>query len=104
MRQRWFGATGIQVPEIAVEGEDVELADERHARVGDRTFEIVVADPAGNGERLARAHAQGLPVLVRAETAEQIRTALARPEVACALVPAGAAHLRELDLTELTYG
>ena len=29
---------------------------------------------------------------------------LARPEVACALVPRGAEDLLALDLTELTYG
>ena len=29
----------------------------------------------------------GTPVVVRAATAEQIKAALARPEVACALVP-----------------
>jgi hypothetical protein len=104
VRERWFGATGIQVPEIAVEGEDLELPDERHARLGDRTFEILVADLAKNGETLARAHAKGVPVVVRGETAEEVWTALARPEVACVAVPPSARHLRELDLTELTYG
>jgi hypothetical protein len=104
MRERWFGATGLQVPEIAVEGEDLELPDERHARVGDRTFEILVADLAENGEALARAHAEGVPVVVRGETAEDVRTALARPEVSCVAVPPAARNLRDLDLTELTYG
>ena len=104
MRERWFGATGLQVPEIAVEGEDLELPDEHHARLGDRTFEIVLADLSKNGELLARAHEQGTPVVVRGETAEEVRTALARPEVSCVAVPPSARHLRELDLTELTYG
>jgi hypothetical protein len=104
MRERWFGATGIQVPEIAVEGEDLELPDERHARLGGQTFEILVADLAQNGKTLARAHSDGVPVIVRGETAEDVRTALARPEVACVVVPPSARHLRELDLTELTYG
>jgi hypothetical protein len=104
MRARWFGATGLQVPEIAVEGEDLELTDERHARVGDRTIEILVADLSQNGETLARAHAEGMPVVVRGKTAEEVWTALARPEVSCVAVPPSARHLRELDLTELTYG
>jgi hypothetical protein len=104
MRERWFGATGLQVPEIAVEGEDLELPDERHARLGDRTFEIVLADLSENGEALAGAHAEGVPVVVRGATAEEVRTALSRPEVACVAVPPSARHLRELDLTELTYG
>jgi hypothetical protein len=104
MRERWFGATGLQVPEIAVEGEDLELPDEQHARLGDRTFEIVLADLRKNGELLSRAHEQGMPVVVRGETPDDVRTALARPEVSCVAVPASARHLRELDLTELTYG
>jgi NAD(P)H-dependent flavin oxidoreductase YrpB (nitropropane dioxygenase family) len=104
MRERWFGATGIQVPEIAVEGEDLELPDESHARLEGRTFEIVVADLANNGQTLARAHADGVPVVVRCETVEDVKTALARPEVSCVAVPASARHLRDLDLTELTYG
>lgn len=104
MRERWFGATGLQVPEIAVEGEDLELPDEDHARLEGRTFEIVLADLADNGNALARAHADGVPVVVRGETADDVRTALARPEVSCVAVPASARHLRDLDLTELTYG
>jgi hypothetical protein len=104
MRERWFGATGLQVPEIAVEGEDLELPDDHHARLGDRTFEIVLADLSKNGEQLSSAHEQGTPVVVRAETAEEVRTALARPEVSCVAVPASARHLRDLDLTEMTYG
>jgi hypothetical protein len=104
MRERWFGATGLQVPEITVEGEDLELPDEQHACLGGRTFEIVLTDLSENGELLARAHEQGMPVVVRGQTAEDVRTALARPEVSCVVVPASARHLRELDLTELTYG
>ena len=41
---------------------------------------------------------------MRAASAEEIKAALARPEVACALVPADRPDLLELDLTELTYG
>jgi hypothetical protein len=104
MRERWFGATGLQVPEIVVEGEDLELPDEHHARLGGQTFEIVLADLSENGESLARAHAEGVPVIVRGETTEDVKTALARPEVSCVAVPASARDLRELDLTELTYG
>ena len=88
MRERWFGATGRRVPEIALEGE-LDLDDA--LVLG--TVEV---------EALRAAHEQGRPVVIRASTAEEIKTALARPEVACALVTDPA--LLALDLTELTYG
>jgi hypothetical protein len=88
MRERWFGATGRRVPEIALEGE-VDLQD------------ALVLDAPDDGA-LRAAHAEGTPVAVRARTAEEVKSALARPEVACALVTNAA--LLELDLTELTYG
>lgn len=88
MRERWFGATGRRVPEIALEGE-LELDD------------ALVLD-ALEDDALRLAHACGRPVVVRASTAEEVRAALARPEVACALVADRA--LLDLDLTELTYG
>ena len=88
MRERWFGATGRRVPEIALEG-DVELDD------------ALVLDTVDD-EALRVAHGQGRPVVVRAHTPAEVKTALARPEVACALVDDPA--LLELDLTELTYG
>ena len=91
MRERWFGATGRRVPEIAVEG-DVPLAD------------ALVLDGVEDVQRLREAHARGVPVVVRAQRPEQVRAALARPEVACVVVPADRADLRQLDLTELTYG
>ena len=91
MRERWFGDTGRLVPEIAVDGElDVEGA--------------LVLDDARDLARLHEAHAAGTPVVVRAATAEQVKAALARPEVASVLVPASARTLLDLDLTELTYG
>jgi hypothetical protein len=43
-----------------------------------------------------------MPVVVRAATPVAVKAALARPEVACVLVPSQ--ELLELDLTELTYG
>ncbi len=88
MRERWFGATGRRVPEIALEGE-LDLAD---ALVLD-TIDI---------DALRAAHRQGRPVVIRASSAEEVKAALARPEVASALVADAA--LLELDLTELTYG
>jgi hypothetical protein len=88
MRERWFGATGRRVPEIVLEGE-VDLDD------------ALVLD-APEDDALRAAHAEGRPVAVRARTAEEVKSALARPEVACALVTD--ATLLELDLTELTYG
>ena len=88
MRERWFGATGRRVPEIALEG-DLELDD------------ALVLD-APDDDALRAAHAAGRPVVVRAATADEVKSALARPEVASALVSDPA--LLELDLTELTYG
>ena len=91
MRQRWFGATGLQVPEIAVEGE-LELGD------------ALVLDDVSDETALKQAHEQGRAVVVRAGSAEAVKAALARPEVASVLVPADKRGLLELDLTELTYG
>lgn len=91
MKERWFGATGRRVPELAVEG-DLELGD------------ALVLDDAGDERRMREAFEAGTPVVVRATTADEIKAALARPEVACALVPADRPDLLQLDLTELTYG
>ena len=91
MRERWFGATGRRVPEIAVDGE-LELDD------------ALVLDEVGDAKELHEAHEAGRPVVVRASTPEQVKKALARPEVAAALVPADRRDLLELDLRELTYG
>jgi len=76
------------VPEIALEGA-FDLDD------------ALVLD-APDDEALRAAHAAGRPVVVRARTAEEVKAALARPEVASALVADAA--LLDLDLTELTYG
>ena len=93
MRQRWFGATGQRVPEIVVEGDPaVSLGD------------ALVLDDVSDAERLHDAHEQGTPVVVRADSADTVKQALARPEVACVLVPEGRQDLLELDLTKLTYG
>jgi Trk K+ transport system NAD-binding subunit len=93
MRQRWFGATGRQVPEIAVEGEDEITLDE-----------ALVLDDVTDEERLREAHANGTPVVVRASDVDGVARALARPEVACVLVPAERRELRDLDLRKMTYG
>jgi hypothetical protein len=91
MRERWFGATGRKVPEIAVEG-DLDL--------GEALILTDVSDTAA----LAEAHAAGRPVVVRASTAAEVKAALERPEVSSVLVPISAPELLDLDLTELTYG
>ena len=91
MRERWFGATGRRVPELAAEGE-LDLDD------------ALVLEDAADTAQLREAFESGRPVVVRASSAAEIKAALARPEVACALVPAGRPDLLELDLTELTYG
>jgi hypothetical protein len=90
MRERWFGATGRRVPELAREGEiDVEGA--------------LVLDAVDAGE-LKRAFDEGTPVVVHASSPEAVKEALARPEVSCVVVPADRDDLMALDLTELTYG
>ena len=89
MRERWFGATGRQVPELALEGSlDLEGA--------------LVLDDVADETRLREAHDRGTPVVVRASTPEAVKAALARPEVASVLVPTE--ELLHLDLTTLTYG
>ena len=90
MRERWFGATGRRVPEIVVEGDPAVALEEPLVLDDDR-------------DRLRRAHEAGTPVVVRADTAQPVREALARPEVASVVVPVSASELVELDLTELTY-
>lgn len=90
MRERWFGATGRRVPELAADGEL------------DVTGALVVESL--DDSQLREAFDAGRPVVARAASAEQIKAALARPEIACVLVPADRTDLLELDLTELTYG
>jgi hypothetical protein len=89
LRQRWFGATRKQVPQIAVEGE-IEFPSEP-----------LILDGLDDAQ-LRRAHEEGTPVVVRADSEEQVLAALARPEVACVLVPD--AKLLEIDLVKATYG
>ena len=91
MRERWFGATGRRVPEIAVEGE-LDLDD------------ALVLNDVADEAALKEAHGSGRPVVVRASSAEGVKKALARPEVATVVVPESKRELLALDLTELTYG
>jgi hypothetical protein len=91
LKERWFGATGRRVPELAAEGE-IDTTD------------ALVLDDVADGASLREAFDAGTPVVVRASTPEQIKAALARPEVACVVVPADRDDLLSLDLTELTYG
>jgi hypothetical protein len=90
VRERWLGATGRRVPEIAVEGELELPAD-------------VLWLESTTPEELKEAHAAGRPVAAHADTPEGVKQALTHPEVACVLVPAGQRELVELDLTALTY-
>jgi len=93
VRNRWFGATGVQVPEIAVEGgQDFPPADP------------LVLEDVSDVERLREAHEQGIPVVVRASSVEAVQAALERPEVACVLVPPDKRELLELDFRRLKYG
>ena len=86
---RWFGATGRKVPAIALEG---TIAVEG----------ALVLDSVADLTALREAHDTGIPIVVRATTIEQVKAALARPEVACTLVPSE--ELLDLDLRKLTYG
>jgi hypothetical protein len=89
MRERWFGATGRKVPEIALEGTiDVTGA--------------LVLDDVTDLRAIHDAHVAGRPVVIRASTVEEVHAALSLGEVACALVRDEA--LLSLDLAELTYG
>jgi hypothetical protein len=88
-RERWFGATGRKVPEIAVEG----------------TIDIggaLVLDSVRDLQLLRDAHVRGEPVVVRAAVADEVVAALARPEVSCVVVPDE--ELVHLDLPGLVYG
>jgi len=89
LRKRWFGATRQQVPQLAVEGE-IEFPAE--PLVLDELDDTV----------LRKAFDEGTPVVVRADSVEKVLAALARPEVACVLVPTK--ELAEIDLIEATYG
>jgi hypothetical protein len=77
------------VPQLAVEGEIVFPA------------EPLVLDELDD-PKLRAAHEEGTPVVVRADTEEQVLAALARPEVACVLVPNP--ELLHIDLVKATYG
>jgi hypothetical protein len=94
VRQRWFGATGTRVPQIAVEGDPAVPI----------TADTLVVDNVSDAHSLHAAHVEGRPVVVRASTAEDVLAALRRPEVACVLVPESASELVDLDLVSLTYG
>ena len=69
MKERWFGATGRRVPELAAEGE-IDTAD------------ALVLDDVADDARLRDAFDAGTPIVVRASTLEQIKVVLARTEVA----------------------
>ena len=93
MSTRWLGGTGRRVPALAVDG-DPAVATE----------EALVVEGVDDVKAIAEAFETGRPVVVRAASPEQVRAALARPEVATVLVPEDRRDLLELDLTELTYG
>jgi hypothetical protein len=89
MRERWFGATGRKVPEIALEG-TIELEG------------ALVLDDVSDTEAIHKAHHAGTPLVVRCSTPEEVHAALSLGPVACALVTDEA--LLALDLAEMTYG
>ena len=87
MRERWFGSTGRKVPEIALEGE-LDVADALVLDAWDDSAHEVFE--------------QGRPIVLRAATADEVKDALAHPEVASVLVRDRA--LLDLDLIKMTYG
>ena len=87
MRERWFGATGRRVPQVAGEG-DVDLEG------------ALVLDELDDAA-IRAAFDEGRPVAVRAGSEEAVLAALSRPEVSTVIVPP---DLVDLDLVELTYG
>ena len=87
MRERWFGATGRRVPQLAVDG-DVDLD-------GALVLESV------DDEALRAAFDEGRPVVIRADSEQAVLEALRRPEVSSVIVPQ---ELVDLDLVKLTYG
>jgi hypothetical protein len=93
MRERWWGGSGRRVPELAVTGDPTVP-----------TEEALVVGGVADLQPIADAFQAGRPVVVLASSPEEVRAALARPEVASVLVPEERRDLLELDLTELTYG
>jgi hypothetical protein len=81
------------VPELAAEGDPAVPVEE-----------ALVLDGVADADALRAAFEAGTPIVVRAASPEEVKAALARPEVACVLVPAARDDLLSLDLTELTYG
>ena len=77
------------MPQLAVEGE-IEFPAE--PLVLDELDDTV----------LRKAFGEGTPIVVRADSEEKVLAALARPEVACVLVPTK--ELIEIDLIKATYG
>ena len=93
MRERWWGGSRRRVPELALEGDPAVPAEE-----------ALVLDGVDDLQPIAAAFEEGRPIVVRASSPEDVRAALARPEVAAVLVPEERRDLLELDFTELTYG
>jgi hypothetical protein len=87
VRERWFGATGRRVPQLALEG-DIDLDG------------ALVLDSVDDSA-LRAAFDEGRPVVVRADSKQAVLEALRRPEVSSVIVPK---ELVDLDLVELTYG
>lgn len=89
MRERWFGATGRKVPEIALEGTiDIDGA-------------LVLKD-VSDVSTIHEAHHAGTPIVVRCASAADVYAALTLGPVACALVTDET--LLDLDLAGMTYG
>lgn len=104
MRERWLGASGVRIPEIAIEGEDLVVVGDNRVRVDDRELDALVLGVVGDDALLHESHVGGIPVVVRANDVQEITAALEHPEVSCALVPADRPELRDVDLRQIKYG
>ena len=86
-------------------GEMQSFVDIGDVLLGNVSLEdALVLDDVADVARLREAHEQGVPVVVRAADERAVARALARPEVACVLVPPEQRGLRDLDLRKITYG
>jgi hypothetical protein len=89
IHERWFGATGRKVPEIALDGTiDLEGA--------------LLLDDVSDLAAIRLAHGAGTPIVVRASTAEEAHAALSLGAVSCVVVQDDS--LLSLNFAEMTYG
>lgn len=96
--ERFFGATGIQVPQLLAR-EDLRL----RLKLNGILDEILELTPDQlDDEHLREPFLAGVPIICSVASTTELLRALRRPEVACALVEQGS-PLLEVDIVALTY-